>query len=128
MAGIYANDADEALYPILATDSDGQKPDCSVNRYTLTFPSSELPPANAFWSVTTSSACEIAEEQAYLQADKHVGKVGLQRVRGFASRFLHQSQPSPNWPMYLATVLICVGRSAARRSKGGALRFATHPT
>src|SRR5271156_333971 len=41
-------------------------------------------------------------------ADQHVGKVGLQRVRGFASRFLHLSQPSPNWPMYLATVLICL--------------------
>lgn len=52
MAGIYGNDASEALYPMLAADSDGKKPDTSVNRYVLTFPKGKLPPAKAFWSVT----------------------------------------------------------------------------
>jgi hypothetical protein len=52
MGGIYGNSPAEAMYPLLATDSAGNKPDCSKNRYTLTFPDGQLPPANAFWSVT----------------------------------------------------------------------------
>jgi hypothetical protein len=56
MAGIYGNDAAEALYPMLVADSDGNKPDCGKNRYTLTFPKGQLPPVNAFWSVTMYDA------------------------------------------------------------------------
>jgi len=52
MAGIYGNDAVEALYPMLVADSEGQKLDTSTHRYALTFPAGQLPPANAFWSVT----------------------------------------------------------------------------
>src|SRR5262245_31827613 len=37
---------------MLAVDSDGQKVDTSMNRFTLTFPVGQFPPANAFWSVT----------------------------------------------------------------------------
>ena len=56
MAGIYGNSPAEAIYPLLGADSEGQKPDCSTNRYTLTFPAGQFPPANAFWSVTMYDA------------------------------------------------------------------------
>lgn len=49
--GIYANSAEEAMYPVLSTDSDGAKL-TGANKYTLTFEPGQLPPVNAFWSVT----------------------------------------------------------------------------
>jgi len=51
-AGIYGNDAAEAMYPMADTLTDGQPLDCSKHDYALTFPAGELPPVNAFWSVT----------------------------------------------------------------------------
>ena len=32
IAGIYGNDQVEALYPLLVTDGEGKKPDCSKNK------------------------------------------------------------------------------------------------
>ena len=49
--GIYANSNEEAMYPVLSNDSDGQ-PLTGANKYTLTFADGQLPPVNAFWSVT----------------------------------------------------------------------------
>lgn len=50
--GIYGNDAVEAMYPITREDVTGQTLDGSKHNYTLTFKAGQLPPVNAFWSVT----------------------------------------------------------------------------
>jgi hypothetical protein len=49
--GIYGNSSTEAMYPVLSTDSDGA-PLSGADNYTLTFAPGQLPPVNAFWSVT----------------------------------------------------------------------------
>jgi hypothetical protein len=49
--GIYGNSKQEAMYPIYAVDADGQKLD-GATRYSVRFGPGQLPPANAFWSLT----------------------------------------------------------------------------
>ncbi len=55
-AGIYGNDAVEAMYPMTKTLPDGTVLDGSKHNYTLTFAKDQLPPVNAFWSVTMYDA------------------------------------------------------------------------
>jgi len=51
-AGIYGNDAAEAMYPATRKLGDGAELDASKQKYTLTFAKDQYPPVNAFWSVT----------------------------------------------------------------------------
>jgi len=50
--GIYGNAAAEAMYPLTRVDGAGETLDGSKHNYALTFPAGQLPPVNAFWSVT----------------------------------------------------------------------------
>lgn len=49
--GIYGNSKQEAMYPIYAVDAQGQPLDGS-HAYSLRFAAGQLPPVNAFWSLT----------------------------------------------------------------------------
>jgi hypothetical protein len=51
-AGIYGNDAAEAMYPMTKMLGDGEVLDGSKHNFTLTFPAGQFPPVNSFWSVT----------------------------------------------------------------------------
>jgi hypothetical protein len=49
--GIYGNSKQEAMYPVYYVDATKQKLD-GANRYALRFAPGQLPPVNAFWSLT----------------------------------------------------------------------------
>jgi hypothetical protein len=49
--GIYGNSKQEAMYPAYYVDATKQKLD-GANRYTMRFAPGQLPPVNAFWSLT----------------------------------------------------------------------------
>ena len=50
--GIYGNSKAEAMYPLYTVDAAGEKLDATKNHYTLRFAPGQMPPVNAFWSVT----------------------------------------------------------------------------
>lgn len=50
--GIYGNSKEEAMYPMYRVDAAGKPLDATQHRYTLHFPPGQLPPVNAFWSLT----------------------------------------------------------------------------
>lgn len=54
--GIYGNDAAEATYPFTKQDGHGDPLDGGKHNYTLTFPADQMPPVNAFWSITMYDA------------------------------------------------------------------------
>ena len=51
MAGLGANQPEDAIYPLNFADADG-KPLVGEHKYVLHFAKEQLPPVNAFWSVT----------------------------------------------------------------------------
>jgi hypothetical protein len=55
LVGLGANLPEDAIYPHAKVDADG-KPLTGTNRYTIHFPKGQLPPVDAFWSITLYNA------------------------------------------------------------------------
>lgn len=55
MAGLGANQVDDAVYPMAVADAEG-KPLDGANNYIIHFTKAELPPVDAFWSITMYDA------------------------------------------------------------------------
>jgi hypothetical protein len=55
LVGLGANQPEDAVYPLLTADADGQ-PLVGEHSYVLHFEADQLPPAHAFWSVTMYDA------------------------------------------------------------------------
>jgi hypothetical protein len=55
MVGLGANQPDDAIYPLGFADADG-KPLLGENSYVLNFAKEQLPPVDAFWSITMYDA------------------------------------------------------------------------
>lgn len=55
IVGIFGNSKAEAMYPIYTVDAQRVALDGGKHRYELRFPSGNLPPVHAFWSVTMYS-------------------------------------------------------------------------
>jgi hypothetical protein len=57
MAGLGANQVEDAIYLVnIANNNSDNKPILAENRYVLHFAKDELPPVDAFWSLTMYDA------------------------------------------------------------------------
>ena len=82
--GVGGNLIEDACYPLALTDGDGERLDSS-HRYTLHFDHDQLPPVNAFWSLT------MYDPESYLvenPADRYAigDRSGLRTTRTARSR------------------------------------------
>ncbi len=61
VTGIYGNSREEAMYPNYFVDTDGNKLD-GANTYAMRFAPGQLPPVNAFWSLTMYDSDDLLVE------------------------------------------------------------------
>jgi hypothetical protein len=110
--GIYGNSKDEAIYPVYFVD-DGKKPLSGTNRYKLRFATNQLPPVNAFWSLTLyelpSSLLSANKLNRYLINSSMLPDLRRDADRGITLYVQHESPgkdretnwlPAPNGPFF----------------------------
>jgi hypothetical protein len=112
---IFPNAKEEALYPLYSFDAEGQALDGSSHRYALRFAPGQLPPVNAFWSVTLyelpSRLLSANPLNRYLINSPMLPDLTLDADGGITLYIQHDSPgadkeanwlPAPSGPFYLA--------------------------
>lgn len=113
--GIYGNSGEEAIYPAYFVDSTGKPLNAAESSYVLTFPKGQLPPSNAFWSVTMyDGKTQLLVDNPlnrYLINSPMLGSLKTDPDGGLTLYIRHQSPgadkeanwlPAPNGPFYVA--------------------------
>jgi hypothetical protein len=100
LGGLGANLQADAIYPRASVDGDGQ-PLHGKHRYTIRFPRGQLPPVNAFWSLTMYNA-----QQAFIRNPLSRHAIGdrdrlATNPDGSTTLYLHKDSPGAdkesNW-------------------------------
>jgi hypothetical protein len=112
--GIYGNSKQEAMYPLFTVDAAKEKLDGAKQRYALRFEPGQLPPANAFWSLTMyelpSSLLVANPLNRYLINSPMLSDLKRDADGGLTIRVQHESPgqdsesnwlPAPNGPFWV---------------------------
>jgi len=114
VTGLYGNDREETLYPPFYLDADGNKLDASQHRYVLRFAPHQLPPVNAFWSLTLYDAQRFLVANPlhrYLINSPMLANLKRDPDGGVTLYIQHEQPgkeqqdnwlPAPNGPFYIA--------------------------
>jgi hypothetical protein len=99
--GIICHDAEEAVYIVTFTDSDGQLLD-GANRYTMRFEKGGLPPAHEFWSLTLYGSDHNLVDNPIARYAIRDRTPGIrQAADGSTTLYLQSNSPGPdlesNW-------------------------------
>lgn len=118
----YGLNANEARYPMTNVLPNGEPLDGSKHNYTLTFKAGELPPAEAFWSLTMyDGATRSLTENALNRYNISAGMVPTMKKNADGSLTLYLQKdspgkdkesnwlPAPNGPIYLVLRLYGIG-------------------
>nr|WP_264653190.1 DUF1254 domain-containing protein [Pseudomonas sp. JUb96] len=111
--GIFGNSAEEAAYMGYFVDNSGKAANAAIHDYTLHFPKGQLPPANAFWSLTMyDGKTQLLVENPinrYLINSRMVQDLKLDADGGLtlyvqnkspAKDLINNWLPAPNGPFY----------------------------